>query len=128
MFSTCVDCPDRAVAQAGVRRGTGGDCRANPEVAAADDIARPEGISEARGLRIVAPSYRVNIGAVIQLEAIGSSNQGAPIQWSIEEGSSGGSVSDSGVYQAPVAPGVYHVVASDGVERARIEIRVFTVQ
>jgi len=98
------------------------------EVAAADDAARAEETPEPSGLRIVAPSYRVNIGAVMQLRANGSSNQGAPISWSIEEGGSGGTVSETGLYQAPFYPGVYHILASDGLERARIELRVFTVR
>src|SRR5262249_15464273 len=98
------------------------------EVAAADDAARAEETPEPSGLRIVAPSYRVNIGAVMQLRANGSSNQGAPISWSIEEGGSGGTVSETGLYQAPFYPGVHHIVATDGLERARIEIRVFTVR
>jgi hypothetical protein len=102
--------------------------RPRAEVAAADDAARPEETPEAAGLRIVAPSYRVNIGAVMQLRTNGSSNQGAPISWSIEEAGAGGTVSETGLYQAPFYPGVYHIVASDGLERARIELRVFTVR
>ena len=34
------------------------------------------------------------------------------ISWSLQETTSGGSISPSGVYTAPIAPGVYHVVAS----------------
>jgi chitinase len=50
------------------------------------------------------------------------------VEWSVEEGAPGGSVSNAGVYKAPLSPGVYHVVASNGVERARVEIQVFTVR
>jgi hypothetical protein len=112
MFSTSVDSAER-------RRA---------EVAVASDTARVEETAEPSGLRIVAPSYRVNIGAVMQLRANGSSNQGAPISWSIEEGGAGGTVSETGLYRSPFYPGVYHIVASDGLERARIELRVFTVR
>jgi len=97
------------------------------EVTAADDAARLDETPAPSGLRIVAPSNRVNIGAVMQLRANGSSNHGA-ISWSIEEGGAGGTLSETGLYQAPFYPGVYHVVASDGLERARIELRVFTVR
>ncbi len=102
--------------------------RPRAEVAAAEDTAPVGETPEPAGLRIVAPSYRVNIGAVMQLRANGSSNQNAPITWAIEEGALGGAVSESGLYQAPFNPGVYHVIASDGVEHARIELRVFTVR
>jgi chitinase len=98
------------------------------EVAAAGGTAPDEKRPEPSGLRIVAPSFRVNIGTVMQLRAIGSSNQGAPISWSIEEGGAGGTVSETGLYRAPIYPGVYHIVATDGLERARIELRVFTVR
>src|SRR5262249_35680813 len=127
MFSTSVDSAARRTAEAGIGGCMGGDCR-RAEVAAADDTPRAEQTPEPSGLRIVAPSYRVNIGTVMQLRANGSSNLGAPISWSVEEGAMGGTVSESGLYRAPIYPGVYHVEASDGVERARIEVRVFTVR
>ncbi len=98
------------------------------KVVAATDPVPVEETQELTGLRIVAPSYRVNIGALVQLRANGSSNQGAPISWSVEEGAMGGTVSESGLYRAPFNPGIYHIVASDGLERARIEMRVFTVR
>jgi len=102
--------------------------RRRAEVATADDARRAEETPEPNGLRIVAPSYSVNIGTVMQLRANGSSNQGAPISWSIEEGGAGGTVSEMGLYRAPFYPGVDHIVATNGLERARIELRVFTVR
>ncbi len=102
--------------------------RRRAEVAAAEDTAPAGETPEPAGLRIVAPSYSVNIGALVPLRASGSSHQDAAINWSIEEGAVGGTISESGLYRAPFNPGVYHVVASDGVERARIELRVFTVR
>ncbi len=70
----------------------------------------------------------MNIGTFIQLEATGSANQNLAVQWSVEEGPSGGQVSNSGVYKAPLSPGVYHVVADNGAERAKVEVQVFTVR
>lgn len=34
------------------------------------------------------------------------------VDWSIQEGAAGGSITDEGVYTAPLAPGIYHVVAT----------------
>jgi Tol biopolymer transport system component len=34
------------------------------------------------------------------------------VDWSIQEGATGGSINNSGVYVAPVTPGTYHIVAS----------------
>jgi len=127
MFTTSVDSGARRAMEAEAKGCTGGDCL-RAEVVAAEDAARAGGIPEPPRLRIVAPSYSVNIGAVMQLRANGSSNQGAPISWSVEEGGVGGTVSETGLYRAPIYPGVYHVVASDGQERARVEVRVFTVR
>ena len=127
MFTTSVDSAARRAEEAWVKGCAGSGCR-RTEVAAAEDAARAEETPEPSSLQIVAPSYRVNIGTLMQLRANGSSNQGAPISWSVEEGGAGGTVSESGLYRAPINPGVYHIVASDGVERARIEVRVFTVR
>jgi O-glycosyl hydrolase len=41
-----------------------------------------------------------------------STDTGAPVTWSIEEGAAGGSITQDGVYTAPAAAGQFHVVAS----------------
>jgi hypothetical protein len=38
------------------------------------------------------------------------------MSWSVKEGSSGGSVSTSGLYTAPATPGTYHVIATSVVD------------
>jgi hypothetical protein len=40
----------------------------------------------------------------------GSLNQS--VTWSVQEGAAGGSVSATGLYTAPAAPGTYHVIAT----------------
>jgi chitinase len=84
--------------------------------------------SESGALRVSADATRVNIGAVLPLRAEGPAARNAVVDWVVEEGPSGGSVSGSGVYTAPQSPGVYHLIASTGAERARLAIKVFTVQ
>jgi DNA-binding beta-propeller fold protein YncE len=55
----------------------------------------------------VTPSpAHVRFGGSVQLSAT------EPASWSIVEGASGGSVDDSGTYQAPLAKGPFHVVAT----------------
>jgi hypothetical protein len=120
MFTTCADCP--AAPLAGTENS-----QAAPQLPAASAPAAATS-TDGVGFRIVVPTYRVNIGTVIQLEATGSANQNLAVQWSVEEGASGGLVSNSGIYKAPLSPGVYHVVADNGVERAKVEIQVFTVR
>jgi hypothetical protein len=120
MFTTCADCPASAIAGSE-------NFQVPPQLSAAKAPAAAPS-TDGVGFRIVAPTYRVNIGTAIQLETTGAANQNAAVQWSVEERSSGGQVSNSGVYRAPLSPGVYHVVANNGVERAQVEIQVFTVR
>src|SRR5215831_162549 len=68
MFTTSANSAARRVAEAAVKSCAGGGCR-RAEVAAAEDAARAEETPEPSGLRIVAPSYGVNIGTVMQLRA-----------------------------------------------------------
>jgi chitinase len=49
------------------------------------------------------------------------------VDWSIAEGPAGGSVSTSGVYTAPVADGVYHVVAASRADPSRQRVASVTV-
>ncbi len=56
--------------------------------------------------------------------------EGDPLQnpiWTIQEGSAGGSITPSGVYTAPPAPGTYHVIATnraDSTQRGSTAVRV----
>jgi hypothetical protein len=77
-------------------------------------------------LRVSAEAYRVNIGTILPLSASGPAAESGAVNWEIEEGAAGGSVS-GGVYTAPLSPGIYHLVARAGAERARLAIKVFTV-
>jgi hypothetical protein len=42
--------------------------------------------------------------------------------WSVQEGASGGTISSSGVYTAPVTPGTYHVVATSHADQSQSAI------
>ena len=57
----------------------------------------------------------------------GSSN--TAVSWSVQEGSSGGTVTTAGVYTAPATPGTYHVIATsnaDGTKSATATLTVST--
>src|SRR5215467_5056315 len=41
------------------------------------------------------------------------------VSWSVQEGAVGGAVSDTGTYSAPMAAGVYHVVATSKVDSSK---------
>jgi hypothetical protein len=119
IFSTCVNCPATPRAESG-RVAT----RAEPVTAWQPVTAR----SDRGALLISAEGSRVNIGTHLPLVASGPAVRNAAVEWTVEEGELGGSVSSSGVYIAPLSPGTYHVVASSGSERARLPIEVFTVR
>jgi hypothetical protein len=129
MFSTCVDCGSPAATRPKVARCEGPNCSPLSGVEpVAEEWKREAAESQSGALRVSAEAYRVNIGAHLTLVASGPATRNAAVDWTVEEGALGGSVSSSGVYIAPLSPGIYHVVASSGSERARLAIKVFTVR
>ena len=122
MYSTCVDCPSPSSRHAPI-------ANSSEEVApVAEEWQAGAARSPSGALRVNAEAYRVNIGTLLPLTASGPAAENAAVHWEVEEGASGGSVSGRGVYAAPLSPGVYHVIASSGAERARLAIKVFTVR
>jgi hypothetical protein len=120
MFSTCGDCPSAA---SGETQIAGSNEEAAPAV---EEWQAGAAQSPSGALRVSAEAYRVNIGTILPLSASGPAAESGAVNWEIEEGAAGGSVS-GGVYTAPLSPGIYHLVARAGAERARLAIKVFTV-
>ena len=52
---------------------------------------------------------------------------GSKVEWSVQEGFEGGSITDEGVYTAPAAPGTYHVVATCADDRGISSTATVTV-
>ncbi len=50
------------------------------------------------------------------------------VTWSVQEGTAGGSISASGLYQAPANPGTFHVVATSVYDPAKQAVVPVTVQ
>jgi hypothetical protein len=63
--------------------------------------------------------------ATFTASVTGSSN--AAVSWSVLEGAAGGTVSATGVYTAPRAPGTYHVVATSAADGTKTASAVVTV-
>ena len=128
MYSTCVGCsatsssPTTASTSQAARTSLGG------AQGVTDEWQTAAAQSESGDLRISAESYRINIGTHLPLRARGSATASNEVRWSVEEGAAGGKVTDTGVYIAPLVPGMYHVIAISGSERARLAINVFTVR
>ena len=121
MYSTCPDCGNPAAGQDHI-------ASSNVEAAAQLEEWQAGAAQSLSGaLRVSAGAYRVNIGTVLPLSASGPATESFPVLWEVEEGATGGSVS-GGVYTAPLSPGLYHLVAHAGAEKARLAIKVFTVQ
>jgi hypothetical protein len=49
------------------------------------------------------------------------------VTWSVQEGATGGTVSASGVYQAPAAAGTYHVVATSHADASKFQVAAVLV-
>ena len=128
MFSTCAGCATHARSRAEIAAESEVASSAAGSVAAVNDEWQPgPAQSETGALRVSAEAYRVNIGTVLPLSASGPAAESFHVLWEVEEGATGGSVS-GGVYTAPLSPGLYHLVARAGAEKARLAIKVFTVQ
>ena len=69
----------------------------------------------------VAPGGTVSFAG----SATGSADTG--IAWSVQEGASGGFVSESGVYSAPAAEGTFHVVAASRADPSKRQVATVTV-
>ena len=72
-------------------------------------------------------SVSLTAGATSQFTATvtGSTNTG--VQWSVMEGSTGGTVSSSGLYTAPSTAGTYHVVATSSADKSKSAMATATV-
>ena len=69
----------------------------------------------------MAPGQSVSFSATV------SGSPDTAVVWSMMEGSAGGTVSTEGLYTAPSATGVYHVVATSHLDAAKFATAVVTV-
>jgi len=87
--------------------GGAGGAGAGVAGAAGNNQMGAKAVSISPGAVHVAPSGMQQFSASIN----GSSN--VTFSWSVQEGASGGSITDTGLYTAPAATGTYHVVATN---------------
>ncbi len=64
---------------------------------------------------------QVEPGGSVPFLASVTGSADAGVVWSVQEGSSGGSVTDSGVYTAPTAAGTYHLIAASRADPTSIQ-------
>ena len=65
-------------------------------------------------------TVRANTTQAFTASVLHAGNLG--INWSVQEGAAGGTVSSSGVYTAPAAPGTYHIVAASQQDTSKTAI------
>jgi hypothetical protein len=82
-------------------------------------------------ISIYPATIRVAPGETVRLQATVTGGINREVQWSIQEGTPGGSVESAGAtvqngnvfmlasYKAPTAPGIYHVVVASAVDQSR---------
>jgi acyl-coenzyme A thioesterase PaaI-like protein len=73
------------------------------------------------------PASSVAAGGTVQFTATVTCSSDTSVTWAVSEGSSGGTVSSSGLYQAPALAGAFHVVATsvaDGTKKATATVTV----
>lgn len=72
-------------------------------------------------------STLVDQGAIIQFSATVSGSSNHAVSWSIQEGSGGGSISQTGLYTAPAAAMEVHVVATSVADPSKSSSALVTV-
>ena len=76
-------------------------------------------------ISIFPPGGTVSQGAMVQFTATVTGNSG--VNWTVQEGAAGGSITSSGVYTAPNKAGNFHIVATSQIDPSKSSIAVVTV-
>ena len=72
-------------------------------------------------------SASVLTGATQQFTATVTGSANTAVTWAVQEGSTGGTVNSSGLYTAPTAAGIYHVVAKSVADISKTATATVTV-
>ncbi len=77
----------------------------------------------------IAPaSATLPVGGTQNFTANLNGRTSAGVNWSVHEGTAGGSITAAGVYTAPNAPGTFHVVATSQADATKQAASTVTVQ
>ncbi len=79
------------------------------------------------GVTLSPPAVTMDQGATLQFTATVTGTTNPGVLWSVQEGSSGGSISAGGVYTAPAAAGVFHVLATSAADSSKTATAAVTV-
>jgi len=90
-------------------------------IACGGDSHTPVSVSVSSSTTAVATNGTLTFTATVT----GSKNQA--VTWSVQEGSTGGTISASGLYKAPVTAGTYHVVATSQADPTKSATAAVTV-
>lgn len=77
---------------------------------------------------LVSPATaKVLMGGTQPFTATVSGSSNKAVNWSVQEGAAGGSITSAGLYTAPPVPGTYHVVASSQADATKSAAAIITV-
>ena len=71
---------------------------------------------------------QVDQGATLQFAASVSGTSNTAVNWSVQEGAAGGSITSTGFYTAPNVAGIFHVVATSQADSSKFATATVTVQ
>jgi len=100
-------------------------CTASPAPSSATGPTGPAGNTIVLTLSPVSAS--TSTGGSISFTASVTGTVDTGVGWSVQEGLTGGTVSASGVYQAPAAAGTYHVVATSHADASKFQVAAVVV-
>lgn len=78
----------------------------------ASSSGTPRVTPDTPSVRVEPPSKELAVDASFAFSAVVTGILPATVTWSIQEGTTGGTIDPTGLYTAPSNPGVYHVVAT----------------
>jgi hypothetical protein len=99
------------LAATGVLAGCGSSQSSSATPASPPQSPSPPPPPAAVSISISPSSIAIRLGDTLQFDASVSGSSDTTVTWSIQE-SSGGSISNTGLYLAPTTDGVYHIVAT----------------
>jgi hypothetical protein len=72
-------------------------------------------------------NFQLDQGATQQFTANVSGTSNTAVNWSVQEGAAGGSITSTGLYTAPNAAGIFHVVAASKADSSKSATAAVTV-
>ena len=80
------------------------------------------------GVTVSPPLTSGTLGDTVNFTAQVSGTGNTGVNWSIQEGAAGGTISSAGAYTAPATPGTYHIIATSQADTSKSALATIVVR